>query len=86
MLVCAGRDWRSGWVTTGERRSSRPTGRTPGPPVTGEVTELNTAAVDDPAVINSDPYGTGWLFKVAAVSDGPLLSAEEYASKNGGEL
>ncbi|MGW9412897.1 glycine cleavage system protein GcvH [Arthrobacter cupressi] len=55
-------------------------------PVTGEVTELNTTAVDDPAVINSDPYGSGWLFKVAAVSDGPLLSAEEYAAKNGGEL
>ena len=55
-------------------------------PVTGEVTETNSAVVDDPALINSDPYGAGWLFKVAAVSDGPLLSAQDYASKNGGEL
>ena len=43
-------------------------------------------SVEDPALINSDPYGAGWLFKVAAESDGPLLSAQEYASKNGGEL
>ncbi|MFI2563917.1 glycine cleavage system protein GcvH [Paenarthrobacter sp. NPDC018779] len=55
-------------------------------PVTGEVTEINDAVVSDPALINNDPYGEGWLFKVAAESDGPLLSAEEYASKNGGDL
>jgi glycine cleavage system H protein len=55
-------------------------------PVTGEVTEINDAVVSDPAVINNDPYGAGWLFKVAVESEGPLLSAEEYASKNGGEL
>lgn len=55
-------------------------------PVTGEVTETNPAVVDDPALINSDPYGAGWLFKVAAESEGPLLSAQDYASKNGGEL
>ncbi|MET3923567.1 glycine cleavage system protein GcvH [Arthrobacter sp. UYEF20] len=55
-------------------------------PVTGEVTEVNDAVVADPAVVNSDPYGAGWLFKVAVESEGPLLSAEEYAAKNGGEL
>jgi glycine cleavage system H protein len=55
-------------------------------PVTGEVTKITPAVVEDPALINSDPYGAGWLFKVAAVSDGPLLSAQDYASKNGGEL
>src|SRR5688500_15452849 len=55
-------------------------------PVTGEVLETNPAVVEDPALINSDPYGAGWLFKVAAESDGPLLSAEDYAAKNGGEL
>ncbi|AXJ10042.1 glycine cleavage system protein GcvH [Arthrobacter sp. PM3] len=55
-------------------------------PVTGEVTEVNDAVVADPALINSDPYGAGWLFKVAVESEGPLLSAEEYAAKNGGEL
>ena len=55
-------------------------------PVTGEVVETNPAVVDDPALINNDPYGAGWLFKVAAESEGPLLSAQEYASKNGGDL
>jgi len=55
-------------------------------PVTGEITEINDAVVSDPAVINNDPYGAGWLFKVAVESEGPLLSAVEYASKNGGEL
>jgi glycine cleavage system H protein len=54
--------------------------------VTGAVVEINTGAVDDPALINNDPYGAGWLFKVAAESEGPLLSAQEYASKNGGDL
>lgn len=55
-------------------------------PVTGEVTEVNTAVVDDPAVINSDPYGAGWLFKVAVESEGPLLTAAEYAAANGAEI
>jgi glycine cleavage system H protein len=48
--------------------------------------EINTGVVDDPALINNDPYGAGWLFKVVAESEGPLLSAQEYASKNGGDL
>jgi glycine cleavage system H protein len=55
-------------------------------PVTGEVTEINNAVVSDPALINNDPYGAGWLFKVAAESEGPLMSAEDYAAANGGEL
>ena len=55
-------------------------------PVTGEVVEINDDVVSDPALINSDPYGAGWLFKVAVTGEGPLMSAEEYASKNGGEL
>jgi glycine cleavage system H protein len=50
------------------------------------VTEINDAVVSDPALINNDPYGAGWLFQVAAESEGPLMSAEDYASKNGGEL
>ena len=55
-------------------------------PVTGEVTEINDGVVADPALINSDPYGAGWLFKVAVTEEGPLMSAEEYAAANGGEL
>ena len=55
-------------------------------PVTGEVVEINEDVVSDPALINNDPYGAGWLFKVAVTEEGPLLSAEEYAAANGGEL
>jgi glycine cleavage system H protein len=41
---------------------------------------------DLPAIINSDPYEAGWLFRVAVSAVGPLLSAEEYAAANGAEL
>ncbi|HEY7142842.1 MAG TPA: glycine cleavage system protein GcvH [Streptosporangiaceae bacterium] len=50
-------------------------------PVDGEVTEVNGEADDNPAVVNSDPYGAGWLFKVSLASAEPpagLLSAAEY--------
>ena len=33
-------------------------------PVSGEVIEGNQAVADDPALINSDPEGQGWLFKL----------------------
>ena len=55
-------------------------------PVTGEVTEVNDAVVADPSLVNSDPYGQGWLFRVAVAERGPLLAAEEYAAANGTEL
>ncbi|WP_449282208.1 glycine cleavage system protein GcvH [Leucobacter sp.] len=55
-------------------------------PVAGEVVEVNETAVADPALINSDPYGEGWLFRVAVSEEGPLLSAEQYAADNGAEI
>jgi len=33
-------------------------------PVDGEIVEVNAALKDDPAVVNKDPMGTGWFFKV----------------------
>jgi glycine cleavage system H protein len=49
-------------------------------PVTGEVTAVNTAVVDDPALINSDPYGEGWMFKVRVDGEpGGVLDAAAYA-------
>jgi glycine cleavage system H protein len=53
-------------------------------PVDGEVTEVNPEVDENPGLINSDPYGTGWLFKVALpASDDELppglLSADEYS-------
>lgn len=52
------------------------------PPVTGTVTAVNTAAVDDPALVTADPYGEGWLFEVQATAAGNLLTAAEYAEKS----
>jgi glycine cleavage system H protein len=33
-------------------------------PLSGEIIEVNVALADDPAVINEDPYGAGWLVRV----------------------
>ncbi len=51
-------------------------------PISGAVTQVNGALEDDPAVVNRDPYGEGWLIKVKAADltqlDG-LMDAEAYA-------
>lgn len=52
------------------------------PPVSGTVTAINTAAVDDPSIITADPYEAGWLFEVQATEAGNLLTAAEYAEQN----
>lgn len=52
-------------------------------PVSGTVTAVNDAVHDDYAQINDDPFGAGWLFEVEVSEAGPLLSAAEYAEKNG---
>ncbi len=41
-------------------------------PVTGEVVAINGALEDDPELINSDPYGEGWVAKIRAADTGPL--------------
>jgi glycine cleavage system H protein len=50
-------------------------------PVSGEITEKNTALDDEPEMVNKDPYGGGWMIKIK-MSDtselGDLLSADEY--------
>ena len=48
-------------------------------PVTGTVVETNEEVVADPSLVNSDPYGRGWLLRVEVVATGTLLSAQEYA-------
>jgi glycine cleavage system H protein len=51
-------------------------------PVDGEITEVNPEVDEDPALVNSDPYGSGWLMKVRLDDDSTepagLLSAGEY--------
>lgn len=51
-------------------------------PVTGTVVEVNDAAVEDPSVVGTDPYGAGWLLRVEVTATGPLMSAEEYSALN----
>jgi glycine cleavage system H protein len=50
-------------------------------PLSGEILEVNSAIVDAPETVNSDPYGDGWLVRVRLTSpdetDG-LLDAEAY--------
>jgi glycine cleavage system H protein len=41
-------------------------------PVSGEVIESNPAVVDDPAIINRDPEGEGWFFKLKLENPGEL--------------
>jgi glycine cleavage system H protein len=41
-------------------------------PVSGEVTEGNQAVADDPSVINTDPEGEGWFFKLKLDNPGEL--------------
>jgi glycine cleavage system H protein len=52
--------------------------------VDGEVTEVNPEIEDDPGLVNSDPYGAGWLFRVRldASDELPpgLLSPAEYTA------
>ena len=51
-------------------------------PVDGEVTEVNEELNDDPALINAEPYGLGWMFRVrlapGATEPTGLLSPAEY--------
>ena len=50
-------------------------------PITGEIIELNEALEDEPELVNSDPYGEGWMIKIKIAdienTEG-LLDAEAY--------
>ena len=50
-------------------------------PVSGKVIASNAALATQPELLNQDPYGAGWLFRVQTNSpiDGTLMSAADYA-------
>ena len=56
-------------------------------PVSGEIIEINGDLEDEPEIINTDPYGNGWMFKID-MSDPTevegLLTAEEYKDQSEG--
>jgi glycine cleavage system H protein len=49
-------------------------------PIDGTVTEVNQAVVDEPELVNSDPFGQGWLIRASfdALPD-DLLNADQYS-------
>ena len=52
-------------------------------PVTGEILEVNVALEDAPELVNNDPYGEGWMIKIAvkdAAELNDLMDAEAYAA------
>ncbi len=56
-------------------------------PVSGEVTAINQALVDNPALVNSEPYSGGWFYKIKLANAGEtssLLSPEQYQAQIGG--
>jgi glycine cleavage system H protein len=53
-------------------------------PVSGEVTEANAPVVDDPALVNSEPYEGGWFYKIKLSNPeelNSLLTPEQYTAQ-----
>ena len=56
-------------------------------PVSGEIIEVNQRLDKEPALVNSDPYGAGWMVKLKmtdASESGALLKADAYTQQIGG--
>jgi len=56
-------------------------------PVSGEIVEVNKAAVDNPALVNTAPDSDGWFYKIKlsnAAEVNALLSPEDYKKQIGG--
>jgi glycine cleavage system H protein len=57
-------------------------------PVTGKVIEVNEKLEDEPELVNEDPYGDGWLFRVQLEDAGELeglMDATAYAAQAASE-
>lgn len=53
-------------------------------PISGVVIAVNEHVTDDPALVNNDPYGAGWLVKIKAALPeevNALLTAEQYQNE-----
>jgi glycine cleavage system H protein len=56
-------------------------------PVSGQITEANAAIVANPALVNTEPYGGGWFYKIKLSQPAELnglLGPEQYQSQIGG--
>jgi glycine cleavage system H protein len=54
-------------------------------PVSGRVSLVNSALMDTPELLNSDPYDTGWIceMEVDSIDESALMSADEYSALTG---
>jgi len=77
-LPAVGSDVASGTVV-GEIESTKSVGELFAP-VNGTVTEINDAVVESPELVNSDPFGEGWLIKVTFTELPGFLSYAEYSA------
>jgi glycine cleavage system H protein len=56
-------------------------------PVSGEIVEVNKALADNPALVNSEPYGKGWFYKIKLSNPdevNQLMSPPDYSKQIGG--
>jgi glycine cleavage system H protein len=56
-------------------------------PVSGQVVEVNQAVVDNPALVNTEPYADGWFYKIklsAPAETNSLLTVDQYRAQIGG--
>ena len=56
-------------------------------PVSGEILEVNQSVVDKPELVNTDPHGNGWFYKIKlsdAAEVNALLTPENYKAQIGG--
>ena len=70
-------DELSGGTVVGEIESTKSVGELFAP-IDGTVTEVNDAVVDAPDLVNSEPFGAGWLLRVRFTALPELLTAAQY--------
>jgi glycine cleavage system H protein len=49
-------------------------------PVSGEVIEVNSTLPDNPSLLNTDPHGSGWIFKIAVAEPAELKTLMDAAA------
>jgi len=49
-------------------------------PISGTVAEVNNALADDPGLVNRDPFGEGWLYRLRDVASGELAALLDAAA------
>jgi glycine cleavage system H lipoate-binding protein len=59
-----------------------PKARLPQWPITGEIVEINQSIVADPTLVNSDPLGDGWFFKLKIADPSEIASLMDEKAYN----